>query len=79
MPKTVGRFSIDGTRISGPAEYMRERGDARLHKLLAGQDALFNACAHWSPDTETAILVWLQTDFAAWLGMRDLRRHITDD
>jgi hypothetical protein len=77
MEKTVGRFSMDadGT-FSGPAEYMGERGNALLDLIVAGADATFNATAHYSPDVETAILVRVQTDFAAWHGARTLFAEI---
>jgi hypothetical protein len=70
--RTVGRFSLDpstGT-LEGPAEYMKERGDALVKAILDGTDAVFTATARYSPDVVTAILVRLQTDYAAWLGMR---------
>ena len=70
--KTVGKFHIiDGT-LYGPAAYMREQGNAKLDNILAGTDAAFNICAGFSPDAETAILVALQTDYAGWLGMKQL-------
>lgn len=72
MTKTVGRFTIDGETLSGPAEYMREQGDARLAEVLAGKNEVFNMTAHLSPDVETALLVNLQTDFAGWLGTRQM-------
>lgn len=74
--KTVGRFSYDdeaGT-VSGPAEYMREKGNARLADIEAGRDVVFNMTASYSPDIVTAILVNLQTDFAGWVGMRQFIR-----
>ena len=70
MTKTVKRFTITDGVLSGPAEYMREQGDAKLARILAGNDTVFNMTAQFSPDMETAILVALQTDFAGWLGMR---------
>lgn len=74
MTKTVGHFSIDGDVLTGPAEYMQQQGDARLASILAGTDLLYNyAIEHdLSPDRETAILVSLQTAYAAWAGLRDL-------
>lgn len=78
MAKTAGQFAIEGSTLTGPAEYMRERGNALLDRVLAGQDQMFNMTAHFSPDVEMAVLVRLQTDFAGWLGMRrtiaELRR-----
>ena len=40
--KTVGQFTLsaDGA-LTGPADYMRERGDARVAKIMAGEDVVF--------------------------------------
>lgn len=69
----VGRFKLDtetGT-VTGPAEYMREAGNARLRSIEAGTDVVFNAGAGGlSPSPEVALLVSLQTDFAGWKGSR---------
>ena len=69
---TVGRFSLEGGVLSGPAQYMEEQGNAKLDKILAGKDTVFNMTAHLSPNAETAVLVALQTDFAGWLGMKEV-------
>ena len=47
--------------------------------LYAGRNATFNyATMHGaSPDTETAVLVSLQTAYAAWRGRRELL-HVLD-
>lgn len=68
--KRVGRFEIEGDVLRGPADYMRESGDARLAKIHAGTDLVFNAGLAQGSDVETALLVSLQTDFAAWHGMK---------
>ncbi len=73
MKTIVGRFTLDGNTLTGPQKYMREQGDARLAQMLAGEDAVFNASAHLSPNIETAILVWLQTDYAAWSGAQEIQ------
>ena len=72
--KTVGEFQIDTTTgtVAGPAEYMRERGFARIDRIESGQDVCFNAGIRYSPDVYTAILVSLQTDFAGWKGQRQI-------
>lgn len=72
MRKTVGQFHIEDGALFGPAEYMRQQGNAKLDGILAGTDAAFNLCAHLSPDVETAILVAMQTDYAGWLGAQQL-------
>ena len=67
--KKVGAFTLydDGT-FTAPAQYMLERGDERLARIERGEDELFNHTAYLSPDPATAVLVWLQTDYAGWLG-----------
>lgn len=39
-PFTIGRFTFDGTRVGGPAAYMKARGSARMrrHETRAGRD-----------------------------------------
>ncbi len=56
-PLTVGRFAFDGTRVGGPATYMKARGSARMrrHGLRAGRDG--------SPAYK-AMLADLNRDFA---------------
>jgi hypothetical protein len=80
--KTVGRFSFDyatGT-VSGPADYMRKQGNARLRSIEQGQDVVVKMGYQLaqdrgeSPDIITLILVSLQTDFAAYLGALTLGR-----
>ena len=66
----VGRFKIEGGALYGPAEYMREQGNAKLDGILAGDDTVFNMTSHLSPNIETAILVAMQTDYAGWAGMK---------
>lgn len=77
MIKTVGRFSIEGETFSGPAEYMKQQGNAKLDKILAGKDVVFNMCCDKSPDIETAILVSMQTDYAGWIGAQQLINDLT--
>jgi hypothetical protein len=73
MKYEVGRFALEDGVVSGPAEYMRERGDARLREIEAGRDSVFNAGLQFgSPNVETAILVSLQTDYAGWLGQKQM-------
>lgn len=75
--KTVGRFTIEDGTLIGPAEYMKEQGNAKLDKILAGKNTIFNMTSHQSPNIETAILVHLQTDFAGWLGMREVESWVS--
>lgn len=68
-----GRFKlIDGNTVEGPGEYMTEQGNALIDRILRGEDASFNMTAHLSPSAEMAVLVRLQTDYAGWLGMRQV-------
>ena len=76
MKKTVKRFTIEDGILSGPARYMEEQGNAKLDRILAGEDTVFNMSAHLSPDVETAVLVALQTDFAGWLGMEEMKSRM---
>lgn len=73
MARTVGQFTLhDDGSLEGPAQYLQEQGNAFLTALLDGTNAAFNMSAHLSPDIETAVLVFLQTDYAGWKGVRDL-------
>lgn len=70
--KVAGRFTwhaATGT-VSGPAEYMRERYDARVAEITAGRDIVTQMGIAQHGDTVLAVLVSLQTDYAAWAGMR---------
>jgi hypothetical protein len=68
--KTVGRFTLNDGTLTGPADYMAEQGNAKLDRILRGADTVFNMTAHLSPDVETAVLVHMQTDYAAWHGSK---------
>jgi len=72
-PKTAGRFSYDPTTgtVSGPAAYMAERYAARMEQINAGRDTVANMGFVRGGDTVLAVLVSLQTDYAAWAGMRE--------
>ena len=72
MEKIVGKFKYADGKLSGPESYMLEQGNKKLDSVLAGNDALFNQSAHYSPDLITAILVWMQTDYAAWKGYKEV-------
>lgn len=74
MLKKVGKFIYDGEHIAGPAEYMKEQGSEHLDNLLAGKVTSFNMSMHYSPDTVTAILVAMQTNYAGWRGSRELMK-----
>ncbi len=74
--KTVGRFTLGDSVLSGPRDYIEAQGNGLLDKILAGEDTIFNMTAHQSPDIETAILVRLQTDYAGWLGLQQAEEYI---
>ncbi len=69
--KTAGRFSYDPTTgtVSGPAAYMAQRYAARMAQINAGRDTVANMGFARGGDTVLAVLVSLQTDYAAWAGM----------
>lgn len=71
---TVGKFTFDRKTgvVSGPKEYMEERGSARIRSIEDGQDVVFNFGVTSAPDVFTAVLVSLQTDYASWRGARQL-------
>jgi hypothetical protein len=71
---TVGKFTIDGNDLNGPGGYMEKRGFALLELIGSGQDTTFNLMVHLSPSVEVAVLVRLQTDYAAWRGQQELLR-----
>lgn len=70
----VGEFTYENGVVSGPVEYMLERGNARLDRILRGEDSVFNAGCRFNPEvsTENLVLVSLQTDYAGWRGTREL-------
>jgi hypothetical protein len=73
-PQTCGRFSYDPATgaVIGPADYMQSEHYARrMAAITGGRDAVtsFGYCQHG--DVIKAVLVSLQTDYAAWAGMRD--------
>ncbi len=73
MSTIVGEFTYQDGVVSGPAEYMRERGNGRIERILEGTCSVFNAGARFSAGTDTATLVLasLQTDYANWRGVRE--------
>lgn len=86
----VGRFVYENGTVSGPAEYMKERGFDRLRKIEAGDDVVVRVAmggepypGSWigrretgCPNVETAVLVSLQTDYAAWAGAKQTQSFL---
>lgn len=68
----VKAFTLEDGILTGPAQYMTEQGNAKLDRILKGEDTVFNMTAHLSPSVEVAILVHLQTDYAGWLGFKQM-------
>ena len=75
-PVIVGRFSYQDGKVSGPAQYMNERGGARLDLLNGDMPESLEVMLRFAPDcpdkTIRTILVWMQTDFAAWMGEKSM-------
>lgn len=72
MTLECGRFRLTGNTIKGPAAYMNERGNGLIDRIVSSQDTMFNMTAHLSPSAGMAVLVRLQTDYAAWVGERQM-------
>ncbi len=66
----IGDFSLRENQISGPAAYMKPRGDKRLDEMATSET--FQMFVQYAPTVEHAILTWLQTDYAAWKGEQEL-------
>lgn len=73
---TVGRFTFDeeANTVLGPKDYMNERFDTFMAELLAGRSAAFNYAPRGGDPVRDA-LVAVQTDYAGWIGVRQLTRH----
>lgn len=65
----AGRFQVydDGT-FAGPAEYI---GQVKTDKILADA-SLLAGCAPAGTTVYQLFAVALQTDYAAWVGMREM-------
>lgn len=70
--KTVGKFTFDHATgsVEGPADYMADRGFARIASIEAGDDPVFNMNPNSAYDPALGMMVSLQTDYAGWNGMR---------
>ncbi len=72
----VGKFELTDGVLSGPAQYMAEQGNAKLARILAGEDVVFNVGLSRSPSVAIALLVALQTDYAGWLGLKQVQSRL---
>lgn len=71
----AANFTIKDGVVTGPADYMAERGRARIREIEAGRDVVFNmAPSHVT--VEQAVIASLQTDYAAWLGAKQAERWV---
>lgn len=74
----VGAFKYDpeSKMLSGPKEYMEERGDEKLEEILSGKSTVANfGMTGASGSPERAVLVALQTDYAGWKGLQSLKSN----
>lgn len=77
MTKKVGEFELDDKKnLWGPAEYLKDQGDKFIKEIMSGKSVVFSAGLIYSPDAETALLVALQTDYARYLGMKQVEGWI---
>jgi hypothetical protein len=77
-PQTCGRFSYDPATgaVIGPADYMNSEHYARrMAAITGGRDAVTGFGYSQHGDPIKAVLVSLQTDYAAWAGMRDFMNN----
>lgn len=72
----VGAFTYDhkNGQVQGPADYMAERFQQRMEAIYAGRDAVFNFGSREGRDAVSMVLVSLQTDYAAFQGMKSFGR-----
>ena len=76
---TTGKFSYDENtgRVSGPAKFMNEKGSAILADINAGRlsDGFLAMvdCAPKGTGCMQLVLVYLQTHYAAWRGMQQIK------
>ncbi len=70
--RQVGSFSYNNETglISGPADYMTTRFQDRMSDIYAGRNSVVNYGLSEGQEIISLVLVSLQTDYAAFLGMR---------
>lgn len=76
---TIGAFSYFAAtgEVQGPAEYLQSEAFAVVQdRINAGKSLVANeAAAHGSPPY-VAALIAIQTDYAAWKGMREMEARL---
>jgi len=78
----AGRFWLDGTILAGPEDYLTSPAfDERMEQIKAGRCTVFIYALQHGSDYGKALLISLQTDYAAWRGMQQFNqsRGLTDD
>ena len=68
----LGAFTWDSGTVIGPREYMEARGFERLRRMEQGHDPLVSIGLAQHGNLALAVLVALQTDYAAWRGEQEL-------
>ena len=74
MKAQAGDFTLEHGKLMAPALYMQERGNQKLQEALDGKSQSFEIMQQHCKTIEQAIVVYLQTDFAAWKGMMSEHR-----
>lgn len=77
--RQVGSFFYNNqtAQISGPADYMTNRFQEKMTKIYAGRDTVVNFGLGQGQEIISLILVSLQTDYAAFLGMKSFSKGVT--
>lgn len=70
----AGKFEVkDDGSVIGPADYMKsDQYETTIKKIEQGQSTIVNFSLAQGNTIPTAIVVALQTDYAAWKGMQSL-------
>lgn len=73
--QVVGVFTLDGDALTGPADYFQSRGGIQEAVRKAFDSATYRfGAAGASPSPAVALLVALQTDYAAYQGELQMAR-----
>ncbi len=72
MNAKAGHFEIRNGSLFGPREYMGEQGNNVVGEILDGKRIGFDIFLSQCASVEMAICVYLQTDYAGWLGLQQL-------
>jgi hypothetical protein len=76
MTLTIGQFTLEAGSLTGPRQYFEDRGGSQAAVDKALRSTVFEFGLTESPSPEHALLIALQTDFAAWLGMKETERML---